>query len=149
MPAEEVTLPLAAVLRPELAFARSVLRLRLERGWTQRQLAGEAGIAQAAVSGIEAHARGCRMIAAAWRMAEALEVPLDSMIRGEAAAVSPGGLAEGDPADIDGEAVPVGGVKGLVTVGPLTMSAREARRLAARITAEGEAVEGRQPRRAP
>lgn len=82
MSADEARLPLTAVARPEQGFARSVRRLRLDRGWSQGRLAGEAGISARAVWYVEAgeHAPSLRT---AWRIAEALEVTVDAMIRGE------------------------------------------------------------------
>ena len=41
-----------------------------------------------------------------------------------------------DPVDIDGVAVVVAGARGLVRVGAITLTAREAHRLAARVATE-------------
>ncbi len=42
-----------ARLQPKLALARQVLHLRLERGWTQQELAERAGTKQANISRLE------------------------------------------------------------------------------------------------
>lgn len=82
MSADEVRLPLTAVAHPERSFARSVQRLRLARGWTLTRLAAESGVGVATISRIEAELKSCSL-PSAWLIAEAFEVSLDAMIRGE------------------------------------------------------------------
>jgi transcriptional regulator with XRE-family HTH domain len=82
VPADEVRLPLTAVSDPAGAFARSVQVLRVRRDWTVTRLAAEAGVSQGAISRLEGTLAGC-YLDTAWKLAEALEVPVDAMVRGE------------------------------------------------------------------
>ncbi len=82
MSAAEVRLPLTAVPHPDRSFAASVTRLRLARGWTREQLAEESGIAVTTIFNLEAGRNGPQL-RTAWPIAEALEVTVDAMVRGE------------------------------------------------------------------
>lgn len=73
---------MTSVAHPDRSFARSVTRLRLERGWSRQRLAEEAGIDAGSVYRVESGRGGCTFVNA-WRIAEALEVSLDAMVRGE------------------------------------------------------------------
>lgn len=64
-------------MRPEGLAAR-VRLLREARGWTQQELAGRAGVSQAAVARMEAGERG-PLLTTAWRVGRALGVSLDEL----------------------------------------------------------------------
>lgn len=83
MSAAEVRLPLTAVADPDGSFAASMLGFRLARGWNVTRLAGEAGVSPGVIYRMESGTGGCQLFTA-WRIAEALEVTVDAMIRGEA-----------------------------------------------------------------
>lgn len=61
------------------AFARSLLRLRTARGWSQARLSRESGVSAPAISKIEAYGQGCRLSVAAL-IAGALGTGIDAMI---------------------------------------------------------------------
>lgn len=61
------------------AFARSQLRLRVKRGWSQADLAREAGISPQRVSRIESHADNVRILTAD-AIATALDTTVDAMM---------------------------------------------------------------------
>lgn len=82
MSADEVRLPLASVAHPDRAFVKSMTALRLARRWPQARLASEAGVDPGSISRMEARGGGC-MLDTAWKIAEALEVTVDAMVRGE------------------------------------------------------------------
>lgn len=62
-------------LQPEFQIAREIIRHRIERGWTQKELAERAGTAQPNISRLE-NAVGKPSVAVLERVAGALGVPL-------------------------------------------------------------------------
>jgi len=69
--------------RKETLFARRLKRLREERGWTQEQLAGLAGLSRGAIANLERNRQplaGCVITFA--RLARALDTTVDELIRG-------------------------------------------------------------------
>lgn len=83
----------APVPFPGRAFAASVTRLRCERGWAKRHLAGLAGIDVATVYRLES-GQGGTSFTTMWRIAEAFGVTVDAMVRGEVPAPEPKPRAE-------------------------------------------------------
>lgn len=61
------------------AFARSLLRLRVARGMTYRQLGAASGISYGFICEMEAGRKGCSL-RAAHALAEALDTGVDAMI---------------------------------------------------------------------
>jgi len=62
-------------LEPQYQIAREIIRLRVERGWTQEQLAQKAGTRQANISRLE-NAVGTPSVSLLLRVAKALEARL-------------------------------------------------------------------------
>jgi MerR family transcriptional regulator, light-induced transcriptional regulator len=69
-------------------LGRRVQELRSARGWTQQQLADEAGLDRTYISGLE-HGKQNPTIGALLRLATALEAPLDRLVVLERAAPKP------------------------------------------------------------
>ena len=67
-------------LEPDFCVADQVLRLRLERGWTQKELADRAGTSQANISRLE-NAVGSSTLRFVQRVAAALGATLDPCLR--------------------------------------------------------------------
>jgi transcriptional regulator with XRE-family HTH domain len=67
-------------VEPQASFGRAVRSVRLERGWTQEQLAAAAGLDRTYVSGLE---RGVRnpALSSQRRVALALAVDLSELFR--------------------------------------------------------------------
>jgi len=68
-------------LEPQYQIAREIIRLRVERGWTQEQLAQKAGTRQANISRLE-NAVGTPSVSLLLRVAKALEARLCIRLEG-------------------------------------------------------------------
>jgi len=75
-------------LKIRFALANAVLRARLEKGWSQGELADRVGTKQANISRIEA-GQGNPTIDFILRLCEALEIDLQFNSQAESASVSP------------------------------------------------------------
>jgi len=85
-------------LQPKLDLARQVLHLRLENGWTQKELAERAGTKQANISRLE-NAKLNPSVEMLQRVAYALGAELEvSFVLGDKAHPAPAGQAQVAPA---------------------------------------------------
>jgi transcriptional regulator with XRE-family HTH domain len=75
-------LPLTAVRDPDVSFTKSMTRLRLARRWTVKRLAAESGVSEGTLFSLQARKSG-PTLRTAWLIAEALEVAVDAMVRGD------------------------------------------------------------------
>lgn len=95
-------------LRPKLELGRQILELRLERGWTQKELAKKAGTKQANISRLE-NALLNPSIEMLQKVANALGAELEAKIRSteEITMLTDGLVSDGSMVKTNEEIIPV------------------------------------------